>query len=86
MQARATTAAIEIAALEKSFGDRRALAGVGFAVAPGELLAVIGPNGAGKTTLLSIIAGSLDRDDGDGHDQPRVGSASCRSSRPSTGS
>jgi ABC-2 type transport system ATP-binding protein len=65
MEARATTvAAIEVAALDKSFGDRRALAGVGFAVATGELLAVIGPNGAGKTTLLSIIAGSLGQDGG----------------------
>jgi ABC-2 type transport system ATP-binding protein len=65
MEARPTTvAAIEVAALDKSFGDRRALAGVGFAVATGELLAVIGPNGAGKTTLLSIIAGSLGQDGG----------------------
>jgi ABC-2 type transport system ATP-binding protein len=65
MEARATTvAAIEVAALDKSFGDRRALAGVGFAVATGELLAVIGPNGAGKTTLLSIVAGSLGQDGG----------------------
>jgi ABC-2 type transport system ATP-binding protein len=65
MEARATTAAaIEVASLEKSFGDRRALTGVGFVASQGERLAVIGPNGAGKTTLLSIIAGSLKRDAG----------------------
>jgi molybdate transport system ATP-binding protein len=30
---------------------------VGFAVAPGEVVAVLGPNGAGKSTLLRAIAG-----------------------------
>ncbi len=57
-------AAIEVASVRKSFGDRAALKGVGFAAEAGELLAVIGPNGAGKTTLLSIIAGSVEPDGG----------------------
>ncbi len=66
MEMRATaTAAIEVAGLDKSFGERWALRDVGFAAAPGELLAVIGPNGAGKTTLLSIAAGSLEPDRGE---------------------
>jgi ABC-2 type transport system ATP-binding protein len=39
------------------YGAREALRGVGFDVAPGELVAIVGPNGAGKTTLLSILAG-----------------------------
>lgn len=38
----------------------RALAGVGFDVRQGELLAVVGPSGSGKSTLLHII-GTLDR-------------------------
>jgi ABC-2 type transport system ATP-binding protein len=50
--------------LTKRFGEREALRGVGFAAAPGELVAVIGPNGAGKTTLLSILAGIQAADGG----------------------
>ncbi len=59
------TAALEARALVKNFGEREALRGVGFSVAPGELLAVIGPNGAGKTTLLSILAGVTRPDGGE---------------------
>ena len=38
-------------------GGVAALAGVDFAVAPGEIVGVIGPNGAGKTTLLDCLSG-----------------------------
>jgi len=51
--------------LAKSFGGVRAVAGVGFAVAAGEMLALIGPNGAGKTTCFNIINGQLKPDAGE---------------------
>ncbi len=38
-------------------GDRTVLAGLSFAVAPGEVLHVQGRNGAGKTSLLEVLCG-----------------------------
>jgi heme ABC exporter ATP-binding subunit CcmA len=48
--------AVAVAALRRDYGERTALDGVGFELAPGESLLVLGPNGAGKTTLLRILA------------------------------
>ena len=48
---------LAISDLTKNFGDVRALRGVSFAVAPGEIFGYLGPNGAGKTTTLRIILG-----------------------------
>jgi ABC-2 type transport system ATP-binding protein len=56
--------ALRAESLVKEYGARRALQGVSFDAAPGELVAVIGPNGAGKTTLLQILAGALDATSG----------------------
>ena len=60
-----TKPALEARELSKSYGEREALRGVGFEVAPGELLAVVGPNGAGKTTMLGILAGITEPDAGE---------------------
>ncbi len=51
------TAAIELKALRKSFGNTAIIRGVDLAVAKGERHAVIGPNGAGKSTLFNLISG-----------------------------
>jgi len=43
----------------------KALRGVDIDVTTGELLMLVGPSGCGKTTLISVIAGALDRDQGE---------------------
>ncbi len=50
--------------VEKRFGSARALAGVSFEVARGEVVGLVGPNGAGKTTALRILSGFLRPDAG----------------------
>ncbi|WP_251048936.1 ATP-binding cassette domain-containing protein [Microbacterium sp. ISL-103] len=41
-------------------GPTRAIDGVSFALAPGELICVAGPTGSGKSTLVAALAGSTD--------------------------
>ncbi len=43
--------------LSISFGGLKALSGISFEVAAGEIFSIIGPNGAGKTTLFNCING-----------------------------
>ncbi len=45
--------------LVRTFGSTRALDGLSFEVAPGELYGLVGPDGAGKTTTLRILAGVM---------------------------
>jgi ABC-type multidrug transport system ATPase subunit len=52
----ASTSAVVVDGLVKTFGATTALDGVTFAVARGELFGFIGPDGAGKTTLFRILA------------------------------
>jgi branched-chain amino acid transport system ATP-binding protein len=50
--------------LRKSFDGVAAVAGVSFAVAAGEILALIGPNGAGKSTCFNMVGGQVRPDAG----------------------
>lgn len=50
--------------LVKSFGPVKAVDGVSFEVAKGELYGLLGPNGAGKTTTMSMLSGLLAPDEG----------------------
>jgi branched-chain amino acid transport system ATP-binding protein len=55
---------LSVRGLARSFGGVRAVAGVSFDLARGELLAMIGPNGAGKTTCFNMLNGHLRPDSG----------------------
>src|SRR5438132_1136146 len=55
---------LKVEGLAKSFGGLKAVDGVNFEVAPGELLALIGPNGAGKSTTFNMVNGQLRADSG----------------------
>ena len=50
---------LEGRSVSRSFGGVRALDGVDFHLARGEILGVIGPNGSGKTTLINVVSGDL---------------------------
>jgi len=58
------TALLQVTGLGKSFGGVKAVDGVSFSVAAGELLALIGPNGAGKSTTFNMVGGQLRPDAG----------------------
>jgi ABC-2 type transport system ATP-binding protein len=49
--------ALSVEDLGHSFGSRRVLEGVSFAVTEGRMCILLGRNGAGKTTLFSLITG-----------------------------
>ncbi|MGE5311505.1 MAG: ABC transporter ATP-binding protein [Nitrospirota bacterium] len=50
---------IHVENLTKRFQQVRAVDGVTFHVAPGEIYGFLGPNGAGKTTTIKMLAGVL---------------------------
>ena len=70
-----TPPAVRVDAVAKAFGDTKALRGITFDVASGELFGLVGPDGAGKTTLFRILTTLLVPDAGTatvlGHDVVR---------------
>ncbi|MCT9819391.1 ATP-binding cassette domain-containing protein [Microbacterium sp. W1N] len=68
----ASTPAIRVSGLEKSFGELEVLRGVDLEVQRGSIFALLGGNGAGKTTLVRILSTLLRADGGTasvaGHD------------------
>src|SRR6202012_1584155 len=53
-------ATVNIAGLEKAYGDARVLKGVSLDIADGEFIVLVGPSGCGKSTALRSIAGLED--------------------------
>jgi len=63
---------IKVENLVKTFGPKRAVDGISFSVARGEVLGFLGPNGAGKSTSMRMITGFIPPTEGTikvgGHD------------------
>ncbi|HEY1167990.1 MAG TPA: ABC transporter ATP-binding protein [Candidatus Limnocylindrales bacterium] len=55
---------IGVANLCKCYGDVKAVDGVSFEVARGEVFGMLGPNGAGKTTTIEVLEGLRQPDSG----------------------
>ncbi len=66
-------AIVEVENLSKRFGRVRALNGISFSVAEGEVFGFLGPNGAGKTTTIRILLGLQRADTG----TVRIGGHDC---------
>ncbi|HET6352679.1 ATP-binding cassette domain-containing protein [Streptomyces sp.] len=58
----AESAALRCTDLVRRFGERTAVDGVSFSVAPGETYGLLGPNGAGKTTTIRLVCGLMPPD------------------------
>jgi len=70
--------ALAIEALDVRYGGVRAVHGLSFEVAPGEIVGLIGPNGAGKSSTLHAIMGVAPVTGGD----VRLRGRSLRGQRP----
>lgn len=67
--------ALTLSDVARAYGPVKAVDGVSFAVAAGEMVALLGPNGAGKSTLFQLLSGLFMPDRGRievmGHDMSR---------------
>ncbi len=73
-----THPAVSVTGLTKYFGSTRALDGIDFDVAFGEIHAVVGENGAGKSTLIRVLSGVHRPDRG----EVRIDGRPCRFATP----
>ncbi|MGZ8762863.1 MAG: ABC transporter ATP-binding protein, partial [Acidimicrobiia bacterium] len=60
----ALTPLLELRDVDAAYGPFRALFGVSFRVAEGEVVALLGANGSGKTTVARVCSGLLHPKDG----------------------
>jgi ABC-2 type transport system ATP-binding protein len=58
--------AIDVKALNKSFGDKHVVRDLSLQVPRGQIFGFLGPNGSGKTTSIRMICGLLTADSGSG--------------------
>ncbi|WP_088966534.1 ABC-F family ATPase [Vogesella sp. LIG4] len=52
--------AVDVAGVDKGYGDKVLFKNVNFILEAGARLAIIGPNGAGKSTLVKLLAGAFE--------------------------
>ncbi len=57
--------AVVVSNIKRYYGEIKAVDGVSFEVARGEIFSLLGPNGAGKTTIISMLSCLLKPDQGD---------------------
>lgn len=60
-----TEAAVTFSGVTKSYGQVKAVDGLGLELYPGQTVALLGPNGAGKSTTLDLLLGLRPADTGD---------------------
>ncbi|WP_328473951.1 ABC transporter ATP-binding protein [Actinoplanes sp. NBC_00393] len=60
----ATTLAVDLDGVRRSFGTVAAVDGLNLRIRPGEVVALLGPNGAGKTTTIDMLLGLSRPDQG----------------------
>lgn len=66
MNAKASSAVIDVTGLTKIFGRKTVVDHIDMRVNRGEIYGFLGPNGSGKTTFIRMLCGLLSPDDGQG--------------------